>query len=327
MALRDPAEAAREQLAASRQRALEQAQQRRNEVYSQQPQLYQIDREIARRGMEIASSAMASDAQEQIERLQQEITGLQQEKLHILAQLGLPENYLEPPFSCPICQDTGFARGHRCQCWQKLYRRQAGKNLPGGGQIYQFDNFQLDYYPQSDDKGGNPRRTMEHILMKCMEYAEMVGRGEDPGSLLFCGKTGLGKTHLALAIAGRVAERGLLAAYTSAQSAVDHYERTRFNRNPSREDWDFLSAVEKADLLVIDDLGSEFNTAFTQSVLYNIINDRMMNGAATIITTNLEPAKLTSQYEQRIASRILCGYTSLVFAGRDIRMMKRMEGK
>ncbi len=325
MNLRDPAEAAREQLAASRQRALEQAERRRKEVYTKEPRLYQVDQEIARRGMEIAAAAVSADGQMEIVRLQQDINRLREEKLRLLTALGLPENYLEPPFSCPLCQDTGFARGHRCQCWQKLYRQQAGKNLPGGGEAYTFDNFVLDYYPQSDDKGGSPRKTMEHILMHCMEYAEKIGRQEEAESLLFCGKTGLGKTHLALAVAGRIAQRGLLAVYTSAQGAVDHYERTRFNRNPSREDWEFLSAVEKADLLVIDDLGSEFSTAFTQSVLYNIINDRIMGERATIITTNLEPAKLASQYEQRIASRILCGYTSFVFSGRDIRMMKRME--
>ncbi|MEG0754559.1 MAG: hypothetical protein RR461_12045, partial [Angelakisella sp.] len=121
----------------------------------------------------------------------------------------------------------------------------------------------------------------------------------------------------------RAAERGCLVKYSSAQGIIDRYERTRFNRNPTPDDWEFVSTIAAAELLVIDDLGSEFVTSFSQSVLYNIINDRMMNDLDTIISTNLDTARLTTVYEQRISSRILCGYTALGFIGRDIRLEKR----
>lgn len=317
-------EAVRAQLEISRQRALSGAELHQQQIYSACPALYGIDREMAQAAMEIASAAMSQDGAAQVERIKAAIMELQGKKMGLLAQMGCDPQSLQPQFNCPHCQDTGFADGKRCRCWQELYRRETAKQLPSSALNGQcsFESFNIDYYPARDDGGGNPRQTMERIARICTEYAERVGDGA--GSLLFIGKTGLGKTHLSLAIAGRAAQRGCLVKYSSAQGIIDRYERTRFGRSPTADDWDFVAAVGSAQLLIIDDLGSEFVTSFSQSVLYNIINDRMMNDMATIISTNLDAAKLTSVYEQRISSRILCGYTALGFSGKDIRLMKRM---
>ena len=78
----------------------------------------------------------------------------------------------------------------------------------------------------------------------------------------------------------------------------------------------------ETDLLIIDDLGVEFSTQFTVSCVYNIINSRILSRKPTIISTNLTPRELEDKYTQRITSRIIGGFVSLRFIGRDIRQIK-----
>ena len=324
---REPTETVREQLENSRQRALAEAEERRREIYSRCPGLYELDRQQAQAAMEIASAAMAADGQQAVEDIRRRIQEIQRQKADCVAAQGYTLEELQPRYGCQECGDTGYVRGMRCSCWHRLYQQAVAKRLPAcalDGQC-SFGSFRLDYYPEKGDgPGDSPRQTMTAVLERCRQYAHMVGKGA--GNLLFVGRTGLGKTHLSLAIAAEAAARGEVVLYSSAQGIVDRFERTRFGRNPTPQDWEFTGAVTSTQLLVIDDLGSEFITAFSQSLLYNIINDRMMAGLETIISTNLEPQKLASVYEQRIASRLLCGYTALGFVGKDIRLLQRTGG-
>lgn len=77
------------------------------------------------------------------------------------------------------------------------------------------------------------------------------------------------------------------------------------------------------DLLIIDDLGSEFSTQFTVACIYNIINTRINLGKPVIISTNLTGEELEAKYTQRITSRIIGSYVSLLFIGKDIRQLKK----
>lgn len=314
----------KDRLAANRQRALEAAERVRSEAYLRCPELYAIDSQMAGAAIEIATAATSSNADEAVAAVRERILAMQARKEQMLGSIGMSIKDLQPPYSCELCRDTGYYKDKRCSCWQEIYAGEAGKRLPRQATdgSCSFDSFVLGYYPERDDKGDNTRATMRSIAEQCAEYAERVG--SRAGNLLFIGKTGLGKTHLSLSIAARAAERGKLVLYSSAQGIIDCYERTRFGRSPSSEDWDFVATVGSCDLLVIDDLGSEFVTSFSQSVLYNVINDRMMRDLETVISTNLDTARLTSTYEQRISSRLLCGCKALGFAGKDIRLLKRM---
>ena len=193
--------------------------------------------------------------------------------------------------------------------------------VPGSRDEYSFERFNLDYY--SGDAGGepiSPRAKMSTVLAKCKSYAaEFSPRGE---SLMMIGRTGLGKTHLSLAIAGRVIERGFGVVYTTAQGLIDRAERAKFGRDPQGSDTQFLQYAQECDLLILDDLGSEFTTPLASSVLFNLINSRLLEQRRTIISTNLPPDEIQQKYAERLVSRLLCGYTMLAFAGEDIRMLK-----
>ena len=77
--------------------------------------------------------------------------------------------------------------------------------------------------------------------------------------------------------------------------------------------------ILSCDLLIIDDLGTEFYNQFTISAFYNIINTRLLEGKATIINTNLTSEELLNKYSARVASRIIGEYHILRFFGKDNR--------
>ena len=79
----------------------------------------------------------------------------------------------------------------------------------------------------------------------------------------------------------------------------------------------------ECDLLILDDLGTEFVNQFTVSCLYNLLNTRINRGLATVISTNLSPEELSSKYEDRIYSRIVgCDSKILRFLGGDKRLSR-----
>ena len=138
------------------------------------------------------------------------------------------------------------------------------------------------------------------------------------------GKTGLGKTHLSLSIANEVLKKGYNVLYDSAMNYLNQIEKEHFGRDISGKDT--LSVLLTADLLILDDFGTEFEKSFYVSVIYNIINTRLNRGLPTIISTNLYHEEILEKYGERIFSRLFTVYKSMEFVGTDIRLIKRKSG-
>ena len=136
------------------------------------------------------------------------------------------------------------------------------------------------------------------------------------------GETGLGKTHLSLAIAKTGIEKGYTVAYGSTQDFLRTIEAEHFGR---AENNDTLNTLLDVDLLILDDLGAEFASPFYVSCLYNLINTRMLEGRTIILSTNLNQNQLKERYGDQITSRITGTFVPLLFMGRDIRQQKRQE--
>jgi DNA replication protein DnaC len=158
---------------------------------------------------------------------------------------------------------------------------------------------------------------MKNNFEYCKDYAENFI--PNATGLYMYGKTGLGKTHLSLAIANEVIDKGYDVYYGSIQSIMDKLEGEHFGRLP-RED-SIKEDILTCDLLIIDDLGAEFATQFTNAELYNILNSRLLSSLPTIISTNLDLDEIAEKYSQRVASRIMGSMTAIYFCGRDIRQM------
>jgi DNA replication protein DnaC len=180
-----------------------------------------------------------------------------------------------------------------------------------------FQNFDLSYYSEAADSDGKiPRKRAAAILSSAKEFVKDFPRSK---SLLFMGEPGLGKTHLSLSIVSAVSEKGYSVVYGPAGKLFSEVEKEHFSYNGETEQLDSLLS---ADLLVIDDLGTEFLSAFTSSLFYNIINTRLLEEKPTIISTNLSIDELEKKYSNRIASRFMGNYDAKLFIGDDIRQQK-----
>ena len=80
-----------------------------------------------------------------------------------------------------------------------------------------------------------------------------------------------------------------------------------------------MQSLVECDLLIIDDLGTEFKTQFTSTVMYNLFNTRINAQKPVIINTNFTGAELERDYSQRFTSRIMATCDQLDFIGTDIR--------
>ena len=72
----------------------------------------------------------------------------------------------------------------------------------------------------------------------------------------------------------------------------------------------------------MDDLGTEMPGQFTTSALYGLINDRLLSGKPTIISTNMTSDEFAQRYNRQIASRLRGSYVRMPFLGEDIRVIK-----
>lgn len=288
------------------------------------PALRHAEEEVRVRGVRCAlAGASGKDrtaAAAALAKAKQDLTAL-------LASSGRPADALEPHFTCKKCQDTGTFEGHTCICVHKLMqklRREEIENLSSLS-ISSFDTMELRYYPNTmDDKLGEPVRSyMGSLLAELRAYAEEFDRSSE--SLMLFGNAGLGKTHAALAIAGIVLEKDFDVIYVSSPDFFSKLEALHFGADPGGEEETLLQTAAGADLLILDDLGTEFNSNFFLSTLYSLLNNRLGAHLPTIVTTNItDGALLEKLYTEKISSR-LSAFVPCLFAGQDIRSQKAQE--
>lgn len=298
--------------------ALSAREERHSEAVEKIPELLVIEDTMAQAGLAtIKAVGMGNGGEDYIKKLAEINLDAQKKRRELLIANGFTEDWLDVRYTCPKCKDKGSVGGYACECYKLLLRSIEYEKLCSKLPVNKcrFDNFKLDYYP--DGAGISPRRRMESVLDYCKAYAEDFSLRSP--SLLLYGKTGLGKTHLSLAIAGKAVEAGYGVIYMTAQNLFNRLEREKFGRGDGENT---EQAILDCDLLIIDDLGSEFSTQLTVSTLYNIVNCRGLEEKPTIISTNLIPDELKNTYSDRIASRILSTYTILQFDGADIRQLK-----
>ena len=309
-----------------------QFQTRREAIFRRQPRLRKIEAELAGTASRIIAAAMrrGTDPLPAVEVLRDENLGLQAEKRRLLEQLGCPEDALEEKPVCPLCGDTGYRNGGVCRCLKEYYAREQQKELSRMLDLgtQSFETFSFEWYSQKPDPRAeiSPRENIGWVYRTCRAYAENFTPGTS-GNLLMTGGTGLGKTFLSAAIARVVSEKGCSVVYDTAGSIFRRFESQKFRREDEEEADADVERVLHCDLLILDDLGTEMTTAFVQSALYQIVNTRLMEKRATILSTNLsmdeDNNEIASRYSPQIASRIEGEYEILPFFGEDIRRLKR----
>ena len=192
--------------------------------------------------------------------------------------------------------------------------------------VSSFDTMQLDYYPNTVDKtlGESVRSYMAEVLADLRDYAADFSPATRE-SLLLVGNAGLGKTHAALAIAGEVLRQNYDVIYVSCPDFFGKLEALHFGTDPGGEEETLFQTACNADLLILDDLGTEFNSSFFLTNLYSLLNNRLGAKLPTIVTTNItDGALLEKLYTEKISSR-LAAFVQIQFLGSDIRVQKAAE--
>ena len=303
-------------------KAREEADRRMAELHEKSPAVAAIDRELALTGAEIAMAAIGTGAEyrEKLAAVEQKNLALQRERAILLEKLGYPADYTLPPYECEICRDSGFVGTKMCDCMRRELVL-AAYEASGLGELMKtqsFESFSLDYYKGDAVEAEKMKKNLEILST----YAENFDKGAD--SLILCGATGLGKTHLSTAVARRVIDRGFDVYYTGAIAMFADFEHARFGTGLGEQMADPARYVD-CDLLILDDLGTEVTNQFTNSCLYTVLDQRINLRRPTIINTNLTGKEIKARYTDRIASRILGGFKPLLFVGTDVRRQKLMK--
>ena len=270
-----------------------------------------IDAELVKTGLSVFKAACEG---RDLTPIKERNMALVKRRGEILVSLGYPADYTEVKYSCSKCSDSGMYDGRMCSCFREALLRENILSSGIGKLIdrQSFENFSLDGY---DD---DVREIMNANLMIAKRYAETFSH--DSKNLLLIGPTGTGKTHISTAIAKTVIESGHEVIYDTAQNIMSAFEEDKFKSGFGPYEPKGTKYLE-CDLLIIDDLGTEFISQFTLSALYNLLNSRMNKSLPTVISTNLDRSALEKLYEDRIFSRIIGADTfQLTFDGPDKRI-------
>lgn len=298
-------------------------------IFNEIPEIKEIASVISQTSIELSKLIIRKEADfsESFNKIKNQNIQGQAAIKELLVQNKYPENYLEPVYVCDTCKDKGYYNGERCSCFKKLLTKFAVEQLNSEANMPEcdFKHFSLEFY-KGINIGNCPDcyKKMSENYDFCKEYADNFSLNSE--SLFLIGQTGVGKTHISLSIAKEVSAKGYTVAYGSLMNYMRIIEKEHFSRSSNNET-DTLQILIDTDLLILDDLGSEFQTSFTEATLYNILNSRINLGLPTIISSNLSGKDLQQKYNDRIVSRLLSVYKLLLFVGQDIRQLKRLQNK
>ncbi len=321
-------EQAKDEIDERRRRSLDRRDSRTDEVYRKIPKLEEITLSINSTSIQVAKELIkgGEDVEKRINEIKENNQMLRDNVKYLMSTAGYPEDYLTNVYTCSKCEDMGFIDNKKCSCLetliiQKLYQI---SNIKEVLETENFDTFNIKYF--SEEKvfdGITPRQSMTINFKVAQDFVnkfESVYR-----NLYLFGSTGRGKTFLCNCIAKEIIDKGHIVIYVSATDLFKKLEEYKFYRNENQHNQQFIEYLEKADLLIIDDLGTELHTQFTSSELFNIINRRHTERKHTIISSNLAIHELENVYSSRIESRLIGNFENLKFVGDDIRQLKKFN--
>ncbi len=297
------------------------------EAYTAIPRLKEIDDAIATCSVASARRLISGDDSALLA-LKKDMAALRTERATLISRSIFPAGYFDPIYTCPDCKDTGYIGSEKCHCMKQavidtLYMQ---SNIHGILSRENFANFSFEYYDDGDRSpatGLTSLETAEAAVADCRIFIDSFQ--ESHGNLFFYGDTGVGKTFMTNCVAKEIMDRGNSVIYFTAMELFDILGKGVFEK-----DADAIAAHDQifdCDLLIIDDLGTEFANSFTTSQLFLIVNERILRQKSTIISTNLDMAHLMELYSERTISRITSNYKLIKLFGDDIRIKKRMMYK
>lgn len=298
------------------------------EVYKQLPEFKTLDESISILSVQYGKKLLNGD-DSAVASLKKELAILRKRKENLLKSAGFPAKYLEPVYECSDCKDTGYINGQKCHCFKKAVSKllYSQSNLSEVLSLENFDTFSTDYYSENfiDPKSGrSAREVIEEAYQTCLEFAQTFGT--EYNNLFLYGDVGVGKTFLSNCIAKSLIEAGFSVLYFSAPALFNTLAHHAFDKNDT-DAHNMYEFIYDCDLLIIDDLGTEYTNSFVSSQFFSCINERLLNRHSTVISTNLSLDALADLYTERLFSRITSNYILLKIIGDDIRIKKKLQNR
>ncbi|MBQ3061905.1 MAG: ATP-binding protein [Lachnospiraceae bacterium] len=302
---------------------------RLKEIYTKIPKYQELDNAIASLNVEKGKLLLHGDI-DKAALTDERINEIRQKKQSLLCEYGFGAHYLNIPYECDICKDTGFVNDSYCTCFNRLASVMFCKETMSreGFEKHSFDNFNYDLYDNTTlDKTLNitPYENAKNNVKKAKEFISDFTKEYDLRSkknLFIYGNTGVGKTYLSNCIAKELIESGYSVMYVSAPNLFELLSDYNYNKDTDNTDLKSrITKIKNDDLLILDDLGTEFNNSYTLAQLYQLINDRLNKGLSTVITSNIHLNEIKPKYDERIYSRIVGNYCFIKLLGKDLRLL------
>lgn len=294
------------------------------EVRTLAPEYTEIETSLMRAGHSLLKSVLNGGSD--FEKIKSFIQKKQSDKLRLLKHLSLPTDYLDEKVNCENCNDTGFDdNGLKCNCLKQLTKKYivVNSNLTDHMKNQTFDNFNFSIFSTVPDSSGKaPLDIINSAYKTSMGFANNFDK-IPPHNILLRGNAGTGKTYLSSCIGNAVLERGKTVYYQTCYKLCELLENIKFGKLATAEEIESAQStvnyISDVDLLIIDDLGTEFATQFTAAALFDLFNTRLIKSKSTVISTNLDFATMENMYSNRFTSRIIGEYSILTLVGNDLR--------
>lgn len=322
----------------ARTRNRHQLEERRERVYRLLPEYEQLDQSIGTisiaYGKYMLNQAEGQDGQPNMATgspdfpksqsdLHAALAEIRHKKRTLLLEAMLPEDYLDPIYDCPDCQDTGYLVGQntKCHCFraQEINLLYEQSNIREIISQENFSTLSFQYYE------GEDRKRFQEAVRISLDFSQNFEK--DYQNLLFYGTVGTGKSFLSGCIAHELLSKGHSVIYFSASGLFDTLARYSFDVKAKESLYQFYQDLYQCDLIIIDDLGTEVTNSFVTSQLFACLNERALRRKSTIISTNLSLEELRDRYSDRVFSRLTSNYTICKLTGPDIRIYKKRMRK
>ncbi|EEJ50411.1 ATP-binding protein [Oribacterium sinus] len=290
---------------------------KREEIFRKLPELEELEEKVRAFSLSVAGE-MQQGNREGLLRLKEEIGKLHKEKKALLEGAGYKiQDLEEEEHFCPLCQDTGYVDGKKCQCFLKLQGELLYRQSRMGAVLERenFSKFQLERFDNIEKLGQCGNKTLREYIKEIRDYLTNYCEEypKNNRSILFTGSTGTGKTYFLHSIAKALLDRGVSVLYFTATGLFEYFSKRM--REEDTEDY-----IEEVDVILIDDLGTEFSNSFTTSRFFALLNQRILDRKTMLISTNLNFKELREMYSDRVVSRFMSDYEIIPLYGKDQRL-------
>ena len=290
---------------------------KKNEIYEMNPKLKELDLSIIKLYTKIG---MARIENKPIDELEKQLENIQSERNTYIKEHNIIDDYKELTYVCDKCKDTGYVDGHKCSCFVQK-EIELFDNISHFKNYIKDDNFEkldMSFYNQSglEYNGTTYKQFMDTLIKKFKSQVENMNKNSF--SLLLIGPTGTGKTFLARCMGAEALKKNKSVLYVNVNEYLNSLK-------PDYEGEPLKYYAVVCDLFILDDLGTERITDYTNTEINYIIDKRLNDKKSTIITTNLMPDQIESAYLSSTYSRLVNAYDNEYLFGDDLRRLKNVN--